>query len=266
MTAESPSIRAIIVDDEALARDGIRLRLEREHDMEVVGEFDSADAALERIPDLAADVMFLDVQMPGLSGLDLMERTGPDAVPAVVFVTAYDQYAIEAFGVHALDYLVKPYDDERFDEMLARVRTRIAELRDGALGRQVRTLLSGAPGDGGDGALPAAPARLPVKTENGVTFVPTDAIDWLEASRDYVNLHVGREVHRIRETLSRMHEKLDPRRFVRIHRSAVVNVERIAELQPFFHGEYIAILQNGRRLKVSRSWRDALARALGLRL
>ena len=257
-------IRVIIVDDEMLAREGMRLRLEREPGVEVVGEFDSADAALDAIPELAADVMFLDVQMPGLSGLDLVERSGVDAVPAVVFVTAYDRYAIQAFGVRALDYLVKPYDDERFAEMLTRVRTRIAELRDGALGRQVRTVLSRQLGE--TGSVPGGVARVPVKTENGVTFIRTDTIDWIEAARDHVRLHVGRDTFVIRNTLSRMLETLDPRRFVRIHRSAVVNVDRIVELQPFFHGEYIAILQSGRRLKVSRSWRADLAKVLGLPL
>lgn len=257
-------IRVIIVDDEALAREGLRLRLEPEPDVVIVGEFGSADAALENIPELAADVIFLDVQMPGLSGLDLLEECGVDAVPAVVFVTAYDRYAIQAFGVRALDYLVKPYDDERFAQMLERVRARIAELRDGALGRQVRTALSGQPGDLAAGTRGAS--RVPVKTENGTTFVRTDSIDWIEAARDHVRLHVGREAFVVRSTLTRMQEKLDPSRFVRIHRSAVVNVDRIAELQPYFHGEYIAILQSGRRLKVSRSWRDDLARALGVQV
>ncbi|MGE0353186.1 MAG: LytR/AlgR family response regulator transcription factor [Gemmatimonadales bacterium] len=258
------AIRVIIVDDEALAREGIRLRLEREPDVTIVGEFASADAALEQIGELAADVMFLDVQMPGLSGLDLLEECGVDAVPAVVFVTAYDRYAIQAFGVHALDYLVKPYDDERFAEMLERVRTRTAELRDGALGRQVRTALSGRLAN--IAASARGVTRLPVRTENGTTFVPADSIDWIEAARDHVRLHVGRETFEVRNTLTRVLEKLDPARFVRIHRSAVVNIDRITELQPYFHGEYIAILQNGRRLKVSRNWREELARALGVGL
>jgi len=257
-----PPIRVVIVDDEALARDGIRLRLDREPDVEVVGEFASAETAMQRIPELGADVMFLDVQMPHLSGLDLVERTGLDAVPAVVFITAYDHYAIQAFGVRALDYLVKPYDDERFAEMLDRVRSRIAQLRDGTLGRQVRTVLSRHLGDavGASGGI----ARVPVKTANGVTFVRADTIDWIEAAGDHIRLHVGRDTFALRQTLTGILETLDPRRFVRIHRSAVVNVDRIVELQPFFHGEHIAILQSGRRLKVSRSWRDELARALGM--
>lgn len=263
-SAAAPPIRVVIVDDEALARDGIRLRLEREPDVEVVGEFASADAVLDQIARLGADVMFLDVQMPGLSGLEFVEQSGVDAVPVVVFVTAYDHYAIEAFAVRALDYLVKPYDDERFAETLDRIRTRIAQLRDGALGRQVRTVLSRQPGAPGGGA--GGVARVPVKTENGVTFVRTETIDWIEAARDHVRLHVDRETFVIRQTLTGILETLDPRRFVRIHRSAVVNVDRIVELQPFFHGESIAILSTGRRLKVSRSCRDDLARALGTQL
>jgi two-component system LytT family response regulator len=262
-TGPTVPIRVVIVDDESLARDGIRLRLEREADIEVVGEFASADAALERLPDLSVDVMFLDVQMPGLSGLDLVERSGVDAVPAVVFVTAYDHYAIRAFGVRALDYLVKPYDDERFAEMLERVRARLGELRDGTLGRQVRQALARL---GSDPTAEGDATRVAVKTEHGVTFVRTDTIDWIEAARDHVRLHAGPDTFVLRRTLSSMLETLDARRFVRIHRSAVVNVDRIVELQPFFHGEFIAVLKNGRRLKVSRTWREDLARVLGVRL
>jgi len=261
-TGPTAPIRVVIVDDEALARDGIRLRLEREPDVEVVGEFASADAALERLPELSVDVMFLDVQMPGLSGIDLVERSGVDAVPAVVFVTAYDRYAIQAFGVRALDYLVKPFDDERFAEMLERVRARLSELRDGTLGREVRQALGRHAGPAATGGA----TRVAVKTEHGVTFVRTDAIDWIEAARDHVRLHVDADTFVIRQTLSGMLETLDARCFVRIHRSAVVNVDRIVELQPFFHGEFVAILRNGRRLKVSRTWRDDLARVLGVRL
>jgi two-component system LytT family response regulator len=255
MTAQP--LRAVIVDDEAPAREGLRLRLAREPDMIVAGEFASADALLARLPELDADVLFLDVQMPGLTGLDLMARIGADAVPAVVFVTAYDEYALDAFGVRALDYLVKPYDDERFAATLERVRTRLRELRDGALGRHVRAALGGA------GRAEGGLERIAVKTANGVTFVPIGAVDWIEAARDHVRLHAGKEAHVIRDTLSRVHARLDPGRFVRIHRSAVVNVDRIVELQPYFHGEFIAVLRSGQRLKVSRNRREELARALG---
>ncbi len=256
-------IRTIIVDDEALAREGIRLRLTREPDFEVVGEFDTARAALARIPALAPDVMFLDVRMPELSGLEMMASAGPEEMPAVVFVTAYDSYALDAFGVRALDYLVKPYDDERFAETVARIRSRVIESRDGLLGRHVRTAIAPRLAEAAGG--PRTVDRIPVKTGNGVTFVRSDTIDWIEATRDHVRLHVGRETHVIRDTLARLHASLDGSRFVRIHRSAVVNVERIVELQPFFHGEYIAVLQTGHRLKVSRSRCEELARALGVR-
>jgi two-component system LytT family response regulator len=262
MTGTVPPIRAVVVDDEAPARDGLRLRLEREPDVTLVAEFDSADAALGRLDDLAPDVLFLDVRMPGLSGLDLAARLGRDPPPVVVFVTAFDHYAIEAFGVQALDYLVKPYDDERFAATLGRVRARLAELQDGALGRRVRSALTqDGPPSGSRGL-----ERVAVKTENGVTFVRTETIDWIEAARDHVRLHVGADTHMVRETLGRLVETLDPKRFIRIHRSTVVNLDRLVELQPYFHGEFIAVLQGGRRLKVSRHHRDALARALGARL
>jgi two-component system LytT family response regulator len=253
-------IRAMIVDDEPLAREGIRLRLNDESDFELVGEFGSAEEASASIRSERPDVLFLDIRMPNVDGFELLERTGLDVVPVVVFVTAHDEHALRAFSVRALDYLVKPYDDERFAEMLDRVRRRVAELRDGALGRHVLGMIT----------KPAAALqpdagveRLPVKGKDRVTFVRTAEIDWLEAERDYVRLHVGGEKHLIRSTLKGVHEKLDPRRFVRIHRSTIVNIDRIAQLQPFFHGEFILILGSGERLKVSRTYRDQLANALG---
>lgn len=260
-----PPVRAVIVDDEALARDGIRLRLEGTPDFAVVGEFADTESALAALPNVTPDVLFVDVQMRGASGLELMDRLGVAAVPAVVFVTAYDEYALDAFTVRALDYLVKPYDDERFEETLERVRARIAETRDSALGRHVRTVVTHAV-PALPGSAPRGADRIVVRNRDAVTFVRTETIDWVEAARDYVRLHVGREAHLIRETLSGVYGKLDPARFVQIHRSAIVNLDRIAELQPFFHGEYVAILNNGSRLKVGRRWRDGLARALGTRL
>ncbi len=257
-------IRVMIVDDEPLAREGIRLRLAEEPDFQLVGEFGSAEEALASIRREPPDVLILDIRMPEVDGFDLLEQAGLDAVPVVVFVTAYDEHALQAFSVRALDYLVKPFDDERFAEMLNRVRRRVAELRDGELGRHVRRIISkaaaGAPHPGG------CVDRLPVKVKNRVTLVRTADIDWIEAARDYVRLHVGGERHLIRGTLTGLHEKLDPRQFVRIHRSAIVNIDRIAELHPFFHGEYVLILSTGRRLKVTRSYRDQLAMALGTAL
>jgi len=262
-SASPGAFRAVIVDDEALAREGIRLRLERTADFTVVGEFDSADGALTALPGLGPDVLFVDVQMPGVNGLELAERLQAAAIPAVVFVTAFDRYALEAFRVRALDYLVKPYDEERFAETLQRVRARVAEVRDGALGRHVRDAVGDA---AGAGAAASALRRLPVPGPDGVTFVATETIDWIEAARDYVKVHVGGGVHLLRDTLTGVHARLDAARFVRIHRSAVVNLDRIVELQPYFHGDYIAVLRSGARLRVGRRWRDALARALGTRL
>ncbi len=201
--------------------------------------------------------------MPGVDGFELLERTGLDVVPIIVYVTAYDQHALRAFGVRALDYLVKPYDDERFAEALERIRRRVAELRDVALGRHVRGIIARPDATPGRGA---AVDRLPVKKKGKVTFVRTADIDWLEADRDYVRLHVGGERHLIRSTLKGVHERLDSRQFVRIHRSTIVNIDRVAELQPYFHGEFILTLRGGERLKVSRTYRDGLAAALGTEL
>lgn len=258
-----PPIRVMIVDDEPLAREGLRLRLVDESDFELIGEFGSAEEALPSIHSQGLDVLFLDIRMPDAGGFELLEWAGLDAVPIVVFVTAYDEHALRAFGVRALDYLVKPYDDVRFAETLDRIRRRVAELRDGALGRHVRGMIEGP----ATAPRPGTPVdRLPVKKKDSVTLVRTTDIDWLEAARDYVCLHVGGDRHLIRGTLKGLQEKLDPRQFVRIHRSAIVNIDRIRELQPFFHGEFILILSSGERLKVSRTYRDQLAAALGAEL
>lgn len=253
--------RAVIVDDETLARDGIRIRLERLPDFEVAGEFDSGEAALAGIENLEPDVVFLDIEMPGLGGIDLAARFGPEELPVLVFVTAHDRYAVQAFGVRALDYLLKPYDDERFFAMLDRVRARIAEVRDGALGRHVRHALAA---ELGRRPVPAV-ARIPVPTRSGTIFVPVDSIDWIEAARDYVRLHVGAKSHLVRKTLSGMAGELDPTRFLRIHRSTIVNIDRIRELQTLFRGDLVAVLESGRRLTVSRSRREELERALRAR-
>lgn len=255
-------IRVIIIDDEPLAREGIRHRLAGESDFEVVGEFGSAEEALPSIRSQNPDVLFLDIRMPGADGFELLEQTGLEAVPVIVYVTAYDEYALRAFSVRALDYLIKPYDDERFDETLSRVRRRVAELKDGALGKQVRGMITSSLGPRSGAGID----RLPVKKKGSVTFIRTRDIDWLEADRDYVRLHVAGERHLIRSTLKDVHEKLDPRQFVRIHRSWIVNIDQIAELHPFFHGEFILILTSGERLKVSRTYRDQLAAALGTEL
>lgn len=251
-------IRAIIVDDEPLARDSVRLALERAGDIDVVAECGDGAAAAQAIATYDPDLVFLDVQMPGLDGFDVIERVGLDRMPPVVFVTAFDEYALRAFEVHALDYVLKPFDDARLADVVARVRERLSgegsreAVR--ALAGVLRELREQPPAAGGYAH------RLMVEADERIRFVPVSAVEFLEAERNYVLVHAGGERHRVRATLTALLEQLDPRHFVRIHRSTVVNVEHIQEVQPWFGGDYVAILRGGRRLKVSRRYRDQLLR------
>ena len=293
-------IRTLVVDDEPLARDGVRLRLEREADFHVLGERGNGVEAVDAIRTLAPDLVFLDVQMPGLTGFEVLQELGPARMPAVVFVTAYDQYAIRAFEANALDYLLKPIDDERFGAALGRVRRRMAEQRDGELGRRLAALLAdygmgpspapaptsidsatpaGATDDGpappvgtvsesmaaaaDDDRPPRFADRLVLKDAQAVTFLPVIDLDWVEADGDYMRLHAAGKSRLMRCTMAELERKLDPDRFVRIHRSTIVNVDRIREMRPSFHGEYTVVLRDGTRLKLSRSYRDRLQVLVG---
>jgi two-component system LytT family response regulator len=267
--------RVLIVDDEPLARDCIRLALASRSDVAVVGECGDGPQAVQAIQELAPDIVFLDVQMPELDGFGVIAEVGPSQMPPVVFVTAFDAHALRAFEVHALDYVLKPFDDERLLAAFDHARLRWVEQRHGALGRQLTELVRGWEGNEGapeaprvrgtppDGnvATEAPPAtdrksgyvsRFTVRNEGAAHFIPAVAVDWIEAEGNYIVLRVGDAKHRVRGTLRDVGAKLDPRLFVRIHRSAIVNIERIRELQPWFGGDYVAILKNGAKLKVSR--------------
>jgi len=247
-------LRVLVVDDEPLARRGIHARLGRMADVEIVGECASGREAVDAIRGLSPDLVFLDVQMPGLDGFGVVEAVGAERMPVVVFVTAYDQHALRAFEARALDYLLKPIDDERFEQAVARARARVAERRESAVGRR----LAAAP------AAPAAPLeRILVRSGGRVLLVAADEVDWIEAAGDYLRLHVGPARHLLRETMGALEARLDPRRFVRIHRSTIVNVSRIRELQPYFNREYVVLLRDGTRLKLSRGYRERLELLLG---
>ena len=272
------AIRTLIVDDEPLARDGIRLRLEqRGAEFQLLRECGNGGEAVEAIGELAPDLVFLDVQMPGLTGFGVLERIPPGRLPLVVFVTAFDRYALQAFRVYALDYLLKPFDDERFAETLSRVRARVEERRTGEVGRRLSALLDDVrAGLGPHLPSPAAPPpasearrfadRLVIRDATRVTFVRVEEVDWIEADGDYMRLHVGGKPHLLRTTMAELERRLDPERFLRIHRSAIVNFDRVRELRPSFHGEYAVILHDGTRLKLSRGYRDRLQAVLDERL
>ena len=257
-----PPTRALIVDDERMARKRLRTLLAAEPDVDVIAECDNGRDAVVTIREQRPDLVFLDVQMPELDGFAVVHAIGVERMPVVVFVTAFDTYALRAFEVHALDYLTKPFDRERFQATLRRareqVRLRAADALPSAdVSRRLLTFLEQL-----DAKKPPTD-RVMVKAGGRVIFLRADEIDWVEAAGNYVRLHVGRETHTLHETLSSLGARLDPARFVRIHRSTIVNVERIREMQPWFHGDAVLILRDGTKLSASRSYRSALVAVVG---
>jgi two-component system, LytTR family, response regulator len=252
---ESP-IRTIIVDDEPLARDKVRMLLSKDPGITIVGECSNGEQAVEAISSLAPELVFLDIQMPGLDGFGVISKLDQEHLPGVVFVTAYDQYAIHAFEVHALDYLLKPFAQKRFAEALQRAKTELRKPRDGAFNQQLLSLL----GTLGTGSRYLE--RFVIRSTGRVFFLKVADVDWIEAAGNYLNIHIGHEAHLLRETMNSLETQLDPRKFVRIHRSTLVNIERIKELSPLFHGDYVVTLTNGARLTLSRSYRDKLSGVL----
>jgi two-component system, LytTR family, response regulator len=250
-------IKTLIVDDETLARRRIRRLLATESDVEVVGECSDSQKAVSFIQERNPDLVFLDIQMPGIDGFGVLESLPPTAAPAVIFVTAFDQYALRAFEVNALDYLLKPFDRNRFKRALDRARAQIRHDSESNLDHRLSTLLDNL------GNKPRHMDRVVIKSAGRIMFLRTDEIDWIEAADNYVRLHVGAESHLLRETMGSLESRLDASRFMRIHRSTVVNVDRMKELQPWFHGDYVVILQDGTRLNLSRTYRDRVIELLG---
>jgi len=250
-------VRTLIVDDQLLARELLRRMLTSEPDIEVVGMPASGPEAVAAINALAPDLVFLDVRMPELDGFGVLAQIDPARMPVIIFVTANDDFALRAFEVHALDYLVKPCTPDRFQTALHRARNQIRRNQAGEIHRRLSALLEDVK------AQPQLAERLPVKSEGRIIFLRLADIDWLEAADNYVKLHTGAETHMLRETMTALESKLPSNRFLRISRSAMVNMEQIKELQPMFHGEYVVILRNGVRLTLTRGYRDKLGH-LGL--
>ncbi|HEY4219202.1 MAG TPA: LytTR family DNA-binding domain-containing protein [Gemmatimonadaceae bacterium] len=248
-------IRTVIVDDEALGRDRIRSLLESHADVDVIGVCEDGSTAVETIDRLRPDLVFLDVQMPGMDGFEVVDNLEPGRLPAIVFVTAHDGHAIRAFEVHALDFLLKPFDQKRFEKALERARTQLNRggARTPVIDSRIVSLLEELHEER------KYSERLIVKSSGRVFFVRTDDIDWVEASGNYVKVHTKNEAHVLRESMKNMEAKLDPKIFVRIHRSAIVNIDCIKELEPWFHGEYIVIMRDGTRLTASRVFSDRLS-------
>ena len=263
-------IRVLVVDDEPPARKRIATLLQKADGFESIGEATNGKEALARIEADEPDLVLLDVQMPEMSGLDVLEALDPDALPAVVFVTAYDQHALRAFELHAVDYLLKPFDDERFETALRRAKARIERGQLVGLSRQLLSLLRASQAAPPDQPLahladtaPPSTDRLAIRSGDRIAIVRVEEIDWIEGAGVYAKLHVGEKTHLLRETLTNLSEQLDPERFVRIHRSTIVNRERVRELRSYFHGEYIVLLEDGTQLKLSRTYRDSLESIAG---
>jgi two-component system LytT family response regulator len=249
--------RVLIVDDEPLARERLRSLLSEDSGFEVAGEAGDGAAAAQAIATLNPDLVFLDVQMPGGDGFDVIDAVGADKMPFVVFVTAYDRYALRAFDVHALDYLLKPFDRERFRQALTRANQQLDKQKEGDIERRLAAIVNDLR------PTKARADRFVVKSGGRIFFVRTSEIDWIEAAGNYVKLHVGNDSHLIRETMNNVEGKLSPETFVRIHRCHIVNIEQVRELQPWFNGEYVVFLKNGTRLTLSRGYRERLQDRIG---
>jgi two-component system LytT family response regulator len=244
-------IRVIVVDDEPIARRGIRQQLRSEPDLEIVGEYGDGAAAIDAITELAPDLVFLDIQMPEVGGFDVVEAIGVARMPAVVFVTAYDEHALRAFDVHAVDYVLKPIDRHRFRTAIERARRRLADAP-GQLDRRIAAAL----GELGRPAHDFA-KRLAIKGDGRVMLVDVDEVDRLEAAGNYVEVHSGARHHLLRETMAGLEARLDPARFVRVSRSSIVNADRVRELQPMFNGDFVVVLRDGTKVAGSRRYRGA---------
>jgi two-component system LytT family response regulator len=254
----SERITALIVDDEPLARKFIRRMLEKHPSVEIAGECGNGREAVDRIRAEKPDLVFLDVQMPEMDGFMTLETLNPENLPQIVFVTAYEQYAIRAFEIHALEYLLKPFDQPRFDKAMSRVNEKFAN-RDQAQTerKQIAALL--------ENVARKSPylERLVVKTGGRIIFLKTGEVDWIQADDKYAHLHTGHKSYLVRQTLGVLEAQLDPQKFVRIHRSAIVNIERIKELQPMFTGDHTVVLENGTKLTLSRSYKNRVFEVLG---
>ena len=256
MTNARP-IRALVVDDEPLAREMIREMLADDSDVEIVAECANGREAVEAINSLTPDLVFLDIQMPEVGGFEVLESFEREATPYVIFVTAYDQYAVRAFEVHAFDYLLKPFDRERFDAAWQRVKTQIKLDQGGERERHILALLE---------ELKTGPRhleRLVIKNGGRVFFLNVDDVHCIESEGNYVRVYDDQKAYMLRETISSLEEQLDPRQFRRIHRSAIVKIDKIKEMQPWFHGEYRVIMENGKQLTLSRNYRANFQGAVG---
>jgi two-component system, LytTR family, response regulator len=244
-------IRVLIVDDETLARERLRDLLVNDPDIEIIGECSNGQMALTFIQEASPDLVFLDIQMPEMNGIAVIEALNAEKLPYIIFVTAYDQYAVKAFDLYAMDYLLKPFCRDRFEKSMLRVKDQIIN-QNKNINQQILSLLEEFR------ANTNYIDRLVVKTNGRILFLKTKEIDWVKAEGNYVKLHAGKNSYMIRDTITNLEERLNPNIFRRIHRSTIVNIDSIKELQPLFHGEYSVILHDGTQLTLSRNYKDSI--------
>lgn len=262
-------IRALVVDDESLARKALRAMLRDDPEVEVIAECRNGREAIAAIREQSPDVVFLDIQMPETDGFQVIEEVGVERMPVIVFVTAFDKHALRAFEANALDYLLKPFDHDRFSAALQKAKTQVRQRKIGAISENLFSLLqdmnfktNDSPPSANQTGQAEPFDRVLIKAGGRIYFLRTEEIDWVEAEGDYLSLHAGGKTHLIRETMGDFNAKLDSRKFLRIHRSAIVNIERIKDIQPLFKGDYIITLISGKRLNSSRSYRHHLQKLL----
>ena len=247
-------VRVAIADDEPLARERLRAMLKERKGYMIVAECNDGVEAAAALARHDIDLLFLDVQMPGLDGFQILESADASPLPIIVFVTAFDDYALRAFDVSALDYLLKPFDRDRFERTLARVEERLTTRRAPGIPEELRELLRSLSAT----ATPSHVSRFPVRTNGEIYFVRVEDVDWINAEGNYVALHTAGRTHLVRDTIKSLETRLDPAKFMRVHRSAIINVDRLRKLQPYFHGEYVITLQDGATLTSSRSYSERL--------
>jgi two-component system LytT family response regulator len=257
MAEKQPPIRVCIIDDEPIACRRIERLLKDDPEIEIIKVCNDGEDAVETIKTLLPDLIFLDIQMPEMDGFEVLQSLNEQNMPRVIFVTAYDRYAIQAFEVHALDYLLKPFDKKRFDEALKRGKAQVFQDQESSSSRELVALLKGLQ------THPHYLERLIIKNKGRVSFLKTDEIDWIEAQGKYVMIHAGQDSHLIRDAMNNLETELDPKKFVRIHKSAIVNIDQIKELQPLLHGDFRVILRDSTELTISRRYREKVDELLG---
>ncbi|MBD9480286.1 LytTR family transcriptional regulator DNA-binding domain-containing protein [Pseudoxanthomonas sp. PXM02] len=255
------SLTALVVDDEPIARHAVLRLLREDPDIEDAGECGDGVSAVAAIRDLSPDLVFLDIQMPAITGLDVVATIGAARMPATIFVTAYEQFAVRAFEANAVDYLVKPFSRERFAETLRRAKQRLATVRGADADTTTRIMQALASLQQRDAYL----ERLPVREDERVVLVDVDDIVWIKASGNTVRLHLADRVHELRDTMSALAARLDPRRFARVHRSAIINIRRVKDIHPWFNGYHVVTMDTGQQLRMSRYQHEAFLKLATLR-